>query len=81
MKLRFTIPFDTDQEQVRKLFKKIGPKMMKMPELAEALINPVKSQGVADVTDVGIVMRDKFSTVPGGKFMSQKSLYPGKKSV
>lgn len=81
MKLRFTVPFDADQDQVRKLFKKIGPKMMKMPGLAETLINPVKSQGVADVTDVGIVMRDKFSTVPGGQFISQRSLYPGKKSV
>jgi hypothetical protein len=81
MKLRFTVPFDADQKQVRKLFKKIDPKMMDVPELAEALINPVESQGVADVTDVGIVMRDKFSTVPGGQFMSQRSLYPGKKSA
>ena len=45
-----------------------------MPELAEALINPVKSQGVADVTDVGIVMRGKFSTVPDGQII-RKEVY------
>lgn len=75
MKLRFTVPFDTDQEQVRKIFKKIGQEMMEVPELAEVLINPFKSQGAADVTDVGIVIRGKFSTVPGGQFLIRKEVY------
>ena len=75
LKLRFTVPFDTDQEQVRKLFKKIGQDMMEVPELAEVLINPFKSQGAADVTDVGIVIRGKFSTVPGGQFVIRKEVY------
>jgi small-conductance mechanosensitive channel len=75
MKLRFTVPFDTDQEQVRKLFKKIGQDMMEVPALAEVLINPFKSQGAADVTDVGIVIRGKFSTVPGGQFIIRKEVY------
>jgi len=75
MKLRFTVPFDTDQEQVRKIFKKIGQEMMEVPELAEVLINPFKSQGAADVTDVGIVIRGKFSTVPGGQFVIRKEVY------
>ena len=75
MKLRFTVPFDTDQEQVRKLFKKIGQEMMEVPALAEVLINPFKSQGAADVTDVGIVIRGKFSTVPGGQFIIRKEVY------
>ena len=75
MKLRFTVPFDTDQDQVRKLFKKIGQEMMEVPELAEVLINPFKSQGAADVTDVGIVIRGKFSTVPGGQFIIRKEAY------
>ena len=75
MKLKFTVPFDTDQEKVRKLFKKIGQEMMEEPELAEVLINPFKSQGAADVTDVGIVIRGKFSTVPGGQFIIRKEVY------
>ena len=75
MKLRFTVPFDTDQEKVRKLFKKIGQEMMEVPELAEVLINPFKSQGAAEVTDVGIVIRGKFSTVPGGQFLIRKEVF------
>ena len=75
MKLRFTVPFDTDQDKVRKLFKKVGQEMMEVPELAEVLINPFKSQGAADVTDVGIVIRGKFTTVPGGQFIIRKEVY------
>ena len=75
MKLRFTVPFDTDQEKVRKLFKKIGQEMMEVPELAEVLINPFKSQGAAEITDVGIVIRGKFTTVPGGQFLVRKEVY------
>jgi moderate conductance mechanosensitive channel len=75
MKLRFTVPFDTDQDKVRKLFKKIGQDMMEVPELAEVLINPFKSQGAAEVTDVGIVIRGKFSTVPGGQFLIRKEVF------
>jgi small-conductance mechanosensitive channel len=48
---------------------------MEVPELAEVLINPFKSQGAADVTDVGIVIRGKFSTVPGGQFIIRKEVY------
>ncbi|MCP4766762.1 MAG: mechanosensitive ion channel, partial [Gammaproteobacteria bacterium] len=75
LKLRFTVPFDTDQDQVRKIFKKIGQDMMEVPALAEVLINPFKSQGAADVTDIGIVIRGKFSTVPGGQFVIRKEVY------
>lgn len=75
MKLKFTVAFYTDQEQVRKLFKKTGQEMMEVPELAEVLINPFKSPDEADVTDVGIVIRGKFSTVPGGQFLIRKEVY------
>lgn len=75
MKLRFTVPFDTDQDKVRKLFKKIGQQMMEVPELAEVLINPFKSQGAAEITDIGIVIRGKFTTVPGGQFLIRKEVY------
>jgi small-conductance mechanosensitive channel len=75
MKLKFTVPFDTDQDLVRRIFKKIGQEMMEVPELAAVLINPFKSQGAADVTDVGIVIRGKFTTVPGGQFLIRKEVY------
>ena len=75
MKLRFTVPFETDLEKVRKLFKKIGQELMEDPVHAAVLINPFKSQGAADVTDVGIVVRGKFTTKPGGQFQIRKEVY------
>jgi moderate conductance mechanosensitive channel len=48
---------------------------MEVPELAEVLINPFKSQGAAEITDVGIVIRGKFTTVPGGQFLIRKEVY------
>jgi small-conductance mechanosensitive channel len=75
MKLKFTIPFDTDLEKVRKLFKKIGQQMMEVPELAEKFLAPFKGQGAADVTDVGIVVRGKFTTRPGDQWVIRKEVY------
>jgi small-conductance mechanosensitive channel len=38
-KIRFTVPFDTDQGKGRKLFRQIGQEMMEVPALSEVLIN------------------------------------------
>lgn len=75
MKLRFTIPFDTDLEKVRKLFKKIGQQMLEEPELADKFLAPFKGQGAADVTDTGIVVRGKFTTRPGDQWAVRKEVY------
>ncbi|UWQ92678.1 mechanosensitive ion channel [Rhodobacteraceae bacterium M382] len=75
MKLKFTVPFDTDLEKVRKLFKKIGQELMADPAHAENMLAPFKSQGVADVNDVGIVLRGKFTAKPGTQFMMRKDIY------
>jgi small-conductance mechanosensitive channel len=75
MKLRFTVPFDTDLEKVRKLFKKIGQEMLEVPALADSFIQPFKSQGAADVDDVGIIVRGKFTTKPGAQWAIRKEVY------
>ena len=75
MKLRFTVPFDTDLEKVRKIFKRIGQELMENPAHAENMLAPFKSQGVAEVNDVGIVLRGKFTTKPGTQFMIRKDIY------
>ncbi len=75
MKLRFTVPFDTDIEKVRKLFKKIGQEMLEVPALKDSFIKPFKSQGVADVDDVGIIIRGKFTTNPGSQWAIRKEVY------
>ncbi|WP_299810286.1 mechanosensitive ion channel domain-containing protein [uncultured Roseibium sp.] len=75
MKLKFTVPFDTDVEKVRKLFKKIGQEIMEMDEFKDDILAPFKGQGVADVDDVGIVVRGKFTTKPGKQFGMRKEIY------
>ncbi|MBN9668879.1 mechanosensitive ion channel family protein [Roseibium aggregatum] len=75
MKLRFTVPFDTDVEKVRKLFKKIGQEIGEMEEFKDDILAPFKGQGVADVDDVGIVVRGKFTTKPGKQFGVRKEIY------
>ena len=75
VKLRFTVPFDTDVEKVRKLFKKIGQDIMQDPEHAEDLLSPFKSQGVAEFGESGIVVRGKFTTKPGRQFAIRKEVF------
>ncbi len=75
MKLKFTVPFDTNLEKVRKIFKRIGQELMENPAHAENMLAPFKSQGVADVNDVGIVLRGKFTAKPGTQFTIRKDIY------
>ena len=75
MKLRFTVPFDTDLRKVKNIFKKIGNDMMEIPELAQDMMQPFKSQGVLEVDDVGIVVRGKYMAKPGKQFQIRKEIY------
>jgi small-conductance mechanosensitive channel len=75
MKLRFRVPFDTDINKVKKIFKGIGKDLLEHPELSEDFLQPFKSQGVAEVDDNGIVVRGKFMAKPGKQFMIRKELY------
>ncbi len=74
MKLKFIVPFDTDIEKVRKIFKKIGAEIMEEP-YAEDLIETFKSQGVANVDDVGLSIRGKFMAKPGKQWVIRKDIY------
>ena len=74
MKMKFTFPFDTDANKIKKLFKKIGADMMEA-DYADDLIQTFKSQGVYDVDDVGIVIRGKFMAKPGTQWVIRKDIY------
>ena len=65
MKLKFTVPFETDPNKVKKIFKQIGKEMMEVPEFAADLLQPFKSQGVFDFDDVGMIIRGKFMAKAG----------------
>ena len=75
MKLRFTVPFDTDPNRVKKIFKKIGNDMLVHPDLGEDFLQPFKSQGVLEIDDVGMVIRGKFMAKPGKQFMIRKEIF------
>ena len=68
MKLSFRLPFGTDTEYVRKLIKKLGQELLEDPEVGDKFLEPLKSQGIYDVDDFGIIMRVKFMTKPGEQF-------------
>jgi small-conductance mechanosensitive channel len=75
MKLMFTVPFDTDPNKVKKIFKKIGAEMLEDPLYKDDFLQPFKSQGVFQFDDVGIVMRGKFMAKPGTQFTIRKEIY------
>lgn len=73
-KLMFTVPFNTDPDKVRRIFKKIGIEMMEDPLFKNDFLEPFKSQGVFEFNDVGIVIRGKFMAKPGTQFMIRKEI-------
>lgn len=75
MKLKFTVPFETDPNKVKKIFKKIGAEMLEHEELGQDFMQPFKSQGVFDFDDVGMIIRGKFMSKPGRQFVLRKEIY------
>lgn len=75
MKLKFTVPFDTNPNQIKKIFKKIGQEMLEDPLFKDDFLQPFKSQGVFDIDDVGMVIRGKFMAKPGKQFMIRKEIF------
>jgi len=75
MKLKFTVPFDTDPNKVKKIFKKIGAAMMEDEVHKDGFLQPFKSQGVFDFDDVGMIIRGKFMAKPGKQFTLRKEIF------
>ncbi len=75
MKLKFTVPFDTDPNKVKKIFKKIGAEMMEDELHKDGFLQPFKSQGVFDFDDVGMIIRGKFMAKPGKQFTLRKEIF------
>jgi small-conductance mechanosensitive channel len=72
-KMTFRVAFDTDVEKVRKIFRKIGEQIAADPELAGDLLEPFKSQGIADVEDGTLVIRAKFKAKAGKQTMIRRA--------
>ncbi len=80
VKIKFTVPFGTDVNKIKKLFKVIGAEMLQAPYAGD-LIQTFKSQGVYDVDDVGVVIRGKFMAKPGTQWIIRKDVYTRIQSV
>jgi small-conductance mechanosensitive channel len=74
VKLKFTVPFDTDVMKIKKLFKQIGKDLMEVPEIADTMLQPFKFQGVYGYDDVGIIVRGKFMAKAGLQFAAKKEI-------
>ncbi|MFQ5937450.1 MAG: mechanosensitive ion channel domain-containing protein [Acidiferrobacterales bacterium] len=75
MKFELRVPFETDIDKVRKLIKKVGQEMMADPELAPLMLGPLKSQGVTHMDDSALIMRCKFTAIPGQQFMVRRAAF------
>jgi len=64
VKFNLRLARDTDLEKVRKTVKQLGQEMQKDPELGKELLQPLKLQGVAEITDSALVVRLKFTARP-----------------
>ena len=73
VKLEFLVTYDTDVEQVRKLVKGIGQELLADPELGPNFIEPLKSQGIHQLADHGLLVRAKFTAKPGEQFVIRRA--------
>jgi len=75
MKLRFRVPYDTDIDKVRKIFKKIGQELQADPELGPDFLQPFKSQGVVKMDDSAFIVSGKFMAKPNKQWGIRKAVY------
>jgi moderate conductance mechanosensitive channel len=75
MKLQFRVPYDTDLQRVKKIFKKIGAEMQADPVMGPNLLDPPKSQGVLEIDDSAMIIRCKFMAKPGEQFIIRRELF------
>lgn len=64
VKFNLHVAPDSDLELVRKTLKQLGQSMLKDPTIGGDFIQPLKMQGVADVTQSAIMIRCKFTARP-----------------
>lgn len=75
IKFPLEFPYDTDIDKVRKIIKKVGIAMLEDPEVGEDFLQPVKSQGVYEITNSVMVIRVKFTAKPGKQFVIRREAF------
>ncbi|WP_262031734.1 mechanosensitive ion channel family protein [Microvirga sp. Mcv34] len=72
VKFNFRFARKTDLEKLRKTVKAIGQDMLEDPELKGNFLEPLKMQGVTDITDNALVVRFKFTVKPMNPSLVQR---------
>jgi small-conductance mechanosensitive channel len=75
IKFNLEFPYNTDVDLVRRTIKKVGQAMLEEDEYKDDFIQPLKSQGVREITNSVMVIRVKFTAKPGGQFLIQREAY------
>ncbi|MEE4135817.1 MAG: mechanosensitive ion channel family protein, partial [Desulforhopalus sp.] len=75
MKFPLEFSYDTDIDKVRKIIKQVGIQMLEDPELRDGFIQPLKSQGVNEITNSVMVIRVKFTAKPGKQFLIKREAF------
>jgi small-conductance mechanosensitive channel len=55
-KLPFHLPFDTDLAKVKRIVKRIGAELLQDPDLGKYFLQPLKMQGVRDMTHDSMIV-------------------------
>lgn len=74
-KITVGVTYDTDLDKVKKIIKQVSADIMTDPELAAVIIEPLKSQGVAEMGDFAIQIRMKVKTKPSEQFVVRRVIY------
>jgi small-conductance mechanosensitive channel len=72
VKLEFQVTYDTDVNLMKRLIKRIGQELLEDPELGPNLIETLKSQGINQLADHGLLVRAKFTAKPGEQFVIKR---------
>jgi small-conductance mechanosensitive channel len=75
MKFELRVPFETDIEMVRKMIKQIGLDMADNPAFGPLLLAPLKSQGVNRIDDSALIIRCKFTAIPGQQYLIRREAF------
>jgi moderate conductance mechanosensitive channel len=75
MKIELRVPFETDINMVRKIIKQIGQEMYEDPEFGPLMLAPMKSQGVNRMDDSALIIRCKFTAVPGQQYLIRREAF------
>ena len=75
-KLTFHLPFDTDLGKVKRIVKRIGADLLQEPDLGPYFLQPLKMQGVRDMTHDSMIVGVKFmARADDGQFVLRREIY------